>query len=123
MNKILKVGVVGVGGIARTHMPGWEKSDLAEVVAGSDVSEDVLKKWGAENNVNTLSTKIEDLLNKEFKGVYLQSIEKINDKARADLVEIREKISRETEEARQALLKEVDHFAEDISLRILGRAV
>ena len=53
----------------------------------------------------------------------MKLIEKINEKARADLAEIREKIVKETEEARQALLKEVDTFAEDISLRILGRAV
>lgn len=50
-------------------------------------------------------------------------IEKINEKARVDLAEIRERIALETEEARQALLKEVDNFAEDISRRILGRAV
>jgi len=50
-------------------------------------------------------------------------IEKINEKARVDLAEIREKIVQETEEARQALLKEIDSFAEDISRRILGRAV
>ncbi|NSW52758.1 MAG: Gfo/Idh/MocA family oxidoreductase [Anaerolineae bacterium] len=63
MSKILKVGVVGVGGIAHTHMPGWEKSDLAEVVAGSDVSEEILAKWGKENNVSNLSTRMEDLIN------------------------------------------------------------
>lgn len=62
MSKILKVGVVGVGGIAHTHMPGWEKSDLAEVVAGTDVSEDILNKWGAEHKVSKLSTRVEDLL-------------------------------------------------------------
>ena len=50
-------------------------------------------------------------------------IEKINEKARVDLVQIREKIALETEEARQSLLKEIDSFAEDISRRILGRAV
>ena len=50
-------------------------------------------------------------------------IEKINEKARADLAEIREKIVQEVEQARQALLKEVDGYAEDISRRILGRAV
>ena len=53
----------------------------------------------------------------------IKLIEKINEKARADLAEIRETIARETEEARQSLLKEVDIFAEDISRRILGRAV
>ncbi len=53
----------------------------------------------------------------------LKLIEKINEKTRADLAQIREKIALETEDARQSLLKEVDSFAEDISLRILGRAV
>ncbi len=53
----------------------------------------------------------------------LKLIEKINEKTRADLAQIREKIALETEDARQSLLKEVDRFAEDISLRILGRAV
>ena len=33
----LKVGIVGVGGIARTHIPGWQASEHAELVAGSDI--------------------------------------------------------------------------------------
>ena len=41
----LKVGIVGVGGIARTHIPGWEASSEAELVAGSDVSEDALRRF------------------------------------------------------------------------------
>jgi F-type H+-transporting ATPase subunit b len=53
----------------------------------------------------------------------LKLIEKINEKGRADLAEVRERIVRETELARQALLKEVDGFAAEISRRILGRAV
>jgi len=53
----------------------------------------------------------------------LKLIEKINEKGRADLAEVRERIVRETEQARQALLKEVDGFAAEISRRILGRAV
>ena len=62
MTKTLKVGVVGVGGIARTHMPGWAQSELAEVVAGTDVFEEPLKKWGEENGVSKLTTRFEDLL-------------------------------------------------------------
>ena len=42
----LKVGVIGVGGIADTHMPGWAASEHAECVAGADLSEDALKTWG-----------------------------------------------------------------------------
>ena len=46
MSKTLKVGVIGVGGIAKTHMPGWAASQHAEVVAGSDINEAVLQDWG-----------------------------------------------------------------------------
>jgi predicted dehydrogenase len=59
----LKVGVIGVGGIARTHMPGWAASEHAEVVAGSDISEPFLQKWGQEFGVSKLSTNAADLIN------------------------------------------------------------
>ena len=36
--KNLRVGVIGVGGIARTHMPGWKQSQHTEVVAASDIN-------------------------------------------------------------------------------------
>ena len=51
MSKILKVGVIGVGGIAKTHMPGWAASEHAEVVAGSDVMDSVLQSWGQQHGV------------------------------------------------------------------------
>lgn len=57
----LKVGVIGVGGIARTHMPGWEASKYAEVVAGSDIAGDVLEEWGARYGIAKLSTDPRDL--------------------------------------------------------------
>ncbi|NLF13775.1 MAG: Gfo/Idh/MocA family oxidoreductase, partial [Anaerolineaceae bacterium] len=59
----LKVGVIGVGGIARTHMPGWAASEHAEVVAGSDVSEDALTKWGAQYGITHLETDSAALIN------------------------------------------------------------
>jgi predicted dehydrogenase len=61
MSKTLKVGIVGVGGIARTHMPGWEASEHAEVVAGADLVEPVLQKWGELHNIKKLSTDPADL--------------------------------------------------------------
>ena len=57
----LKVGVIGVGGIARTHMPGWEASPHAEVVAGCDVHEDVLQAWGAQHEAEKLVTNASNL--------------------------------------------------------------
>jgi predicted dehydrogenase len=59
----LKVGVIGVGGIAATHMPGWAASPHTEVVAGSDVIEAALKQWGQKNDVKKLYAKSDDLIN------------------------------------------------------------
>jgi F-type H+-transporting ATPase subunit b len=50
-------------------------------------------------------------------------IEKINEKARIDLEQMRKKVVSEANEARQALQKEIDRFADDICRKILGRAV
>lgn len=59
----LKVGIVGVGGIARTHIPGWHASEDAELVAGSDVNEGALHHFGHEYNVGKLHTDPEALFN------------------------------------------------------------
>ncbi|MBZ0302053.1 MAG: Gfo/Idh/MocA family oxidoreductase [Anaerolineae bacterium] len=58
----LKVGVIGVGGIARVHMPGWAASEHAEVIAGSDISETFLDQWGQANGVTKLTTRAEELI-------------------------------------------------------------
>lgn len=52
----LKVGIVGVGGISRTHMPGWAASAEAEVVAGSDISGPALEEWGTLHSISKLAT-------------------------------------------------------------------
>ena len=57
MAQTLKVGVIGVGGIARTHMPGWQASEDAEVVAGSDIAPEVLDTWGNQYGIGNLSAK------------------------------------------------------------------
>jgi predicted dehydrogenase len=62
MAKILKVGVVGVGGIARMHMPGWELSPNAEVVTGCDTDEKKLEQWGSQFGIKRLTTKFDDLI-------------------------------------------------------------
>ena len=54
MSKTLKVGVIGVGGIARTHFPGWRDSPHAEIVAFGDIKPDVLRRLGAEYNIGQL---------------------------------------------------------------------
>jgi predicted dehydrogenase len=63
MSKTLKVGVIGVGGIARSHMPGWALSEHTEVAAGSDVSEAALQTWGKEFGITRLTKRAEELIN------------------------------------------------------------
>ena len=46
----------------------------------------------------------------------------INRKAQEELVQIREKIAKDAEIARESLQKEVDDFADQITQKILGRA-
>ena len=58
---MLKVGVIGVGGIAKTHMPGWAASEHTQVVAGCDVDPVTLQKWGETYHVEALTTDSADL--------------------------------------------------------------
>ncbi|MGM0452048.1 MAG: ATP synthase F0 subunit B [Thermodesulfobacteriota bacterium] len=53
----------------------------------------------------------------------MQMKEKINEKAKQDLAEIREKVASETQEVRKSLQPQIDTFADQISEKILGRAV
>lgn len=59
----LKVGVIGVGGIAKTHMPGWAASPHAEVIAGSDISQDAVDTWASTWDVAKTFTDSNDLIN------------------------------------------------------------
>ena len=59
----LKVGVIGVGGIARTHMPGWAASPHAEVIAGADLVPEALDSWGAQWNIGKLETDSAAVIN------------------------------------------------------------
>jgi len=63
MIKTLKVAVIGVGGIAKTHMPGWVQSPLAEVVAGADISQEILDEFGKQYEVKRLTTDAAELIN------------------------------------------------------------
>ncbi len=61
MSKTYKVGVIGVGGIAKTHMPGWNASGITEVVAACDIDRAAVEKFGAEWKIPGLTTDAADL--------------------------------------------------------------
>lgn len=47
-----KVGFIGTGGIDRiAHLPGWKKLENVEVVAVSDIREDIAKAFAKEFNI------------------------------------------------------------------------
>ncbi len=58
----LKVGIIGIGGIAKTHVPGWLASPHVELVAASDIMEEPLKKFGEQHGIKKLYTKAEELI-------------------------------------------------------------
>jgi predicted dehydrogenase len=51
MSKLLKAGIIGLGGISPVHNSGYVKSGLAEVYAICDIKPDVLKKRSVMYNV------------------------------------------------------------------------
>ncbi len=63
MTKTLKIGIIGLGGIAHAHLGGWQASEHAEVVAGCDINPDVFDKWSTEYGIPKLTTLPEDLIN------------------------------------------------------------
>src|SRR6185437_15359326 len=62
MAETLKVGVIGVGGIAGTHFPGWKESPDAELVAMADLDPAALERVGKAQGVTRLYSKPEDLI-------------------------------------------------------------
>ena len=52
MTKKLKVAVIGVGGIAATHFPGWQASPDAELVAFGDINPEALHRVGDKWNID-----------------------------------------------------------------------
>jgi predicted dehydrogenase len=61
--KKMKVGFIGMGGIAHTHVPGWNASPYTEVVAGSDVNPAVFATWKEKYGIRKFYEKPADLIN------------------------------------------------------------
>ncbi|MCA9410837.1 MAG: Gfo/Idh/MocA family oxidoreductase [Candidatus Omnitrophica bacterium] len=63
MSHQLKVGLIGVAGIARRHFPGWKESPHTELVALGDINPEILKVRGEEQGITQLYENPEDLIN------------------------------------------------------------
>ena len=60
----LKIGIIGVGNISRSHIHGYKACENAEIVAFCDINEKVLKERGEEHGIKNLFTSAEEMLDK-----------------------------------------------------------
>jgi len=60
-----RVGVIGCGGISRTHARGFNALESAEVVAAADINKESVDKFGEEFSVSARYTDFRDMLTKE----------------------------------------------------------
>ena len=62
MPKILKVGLIGMGGIAHTHVPGWKASPYTELAAGCDIDPAVFPLWKEKHDLTRVYENYIDLV-------------------------------------------------------------
>ena len=62
MTKLLKVGIIGLGGIANLHAGGWKESEHCELVAGCDTNPEVFEHWKSEHGLKKVTTDYEALI-------------------------------------------------------------
>jgi predicted dehydrogenase len=63
MSKPLNVAMIGIGGIAKTHVPGWVQSPHTQLVAAADISPELLEAFGKQNDLQRLTTDSAELIN------------------------------------------------------------
>jgi len=104
-----------------------ERKDKVRGLEGSvdDLNKDALEKDKAFNDgIKDARAKglfEKDMLVQAASVEEKKMIEEIISRTQANLIEIREKIAKDTEEVRAFLQKDVDSFAEEIGQKILGR--
>lgn len=62
MAKKLKVGLIGLRGIAHSHVPGWLESPYTELAAGSNPHDDVFPLWKQRYGVDRFYTDPAELI-------------------------------------------------------------
>ena len=59
----MRVGMIGLGGISRVHMPGWIDNPYTEIVAGCDIDPKPLKIWKEKYGIDYATLDSQDLFN------------------------------------------------------------
>ena len=60
-----RIGIIGCGGMGRSHSRSWTRHPRAEVVAAMDIYEDAAKKVADEYDIPAIYTDVEAMLKKE----------------------------------------------------------
>ena len=61
----LKIGIIGVGNIAESHIGGYKANPNVEITAFCDINEERLKVKGAKHGVTHLYTSVEEMVKTE----------------------------------------------------------
>ena len=65
MDKKLRIGIIGCGGIAHCHMAGYKTSDICEVVAACDIDVPKAEAFAKEFNIPAVYADYNEMLAKE----------------------------------------------------------
>ncbi len=60
-----RIGIVGCGGMGRSHSRAWAKHPRAELAAAMDIYEESAKRVAAEYDIPAVYTDVEEMLTKE----------------------------------------------------------
>ena len=120
LNKILYKPIRGI--ISQRKLRIAELEETVENSEKEAASKDQAMKMGIKA-AREKGLKEKEASENEARLEEKKLIEKINEKARQDLADIRERVATETQTTRLKLQSEIDNFANQISSKILGRAV
>ncbi len=107
--------------IRRKEKMGGLEQNIASAVNGAKEKEAAFSIGIKEARSKGMKKK--EALIQEATQEEKRIVDEINKKAQANMMEIREKISREAEGVQISLQKEIDSFALAIGEKILGRAI
>ena len=60
-----RIGIIGCGGMGRSHSRSWQKQPNAEIVAAMDIYEESAKKVADEFEIPATYTDVDEMLAKE----------------------------------------------------------
>ena len=64
-NQKYRIGVIGCGGMGRSHSRSWQKQENVELVAAMDIYEESAKKLADEFGLSATYTDVDEMLAKE----------------------------------------------------------